>query len=211
MSYPNPIMAHKILTHSGRLLDLLNPDPKDINIEDIAHGLSRQFRFGGALRDYTVAQHSILVAESIRVNWPGETHQGLYDAIRLALLHDAAEAYIRDMPTPAKLLLLDYQALESRLMGIILDKFEVSTTWQAMVSTADAAACGMEARLHQKWDLPASAMDELFPPVLMMTDPVFANTNFGLDEIRDLYITIWNQLDPKTCTLAFLNSEAYHG
>ena len=158
--FPNPDLEHKVLTRSGRLLDLLDPQPEDITMEDIAHGLSRQFRYAGALGDYTVAQHSIHVMQSVRSNWPGDESYGLKDAMRLALLHDASEAYIHDMPTPAKILLSDYVNLEHRIMGAIFKKFNVVSEWTQLVKEADASMCGTEVRLF----LPKRTdLDDLFP------------------------------------------------
>ena len=84
---------------SGRRLDLLNPSPLDIEIEDIARGISRVARWNGqTLGEYplSVAQHSVIVAEllksyneNIEIKWQ-----------LAALLHDAAEYIISDMITP---------------------------------------------------------------------------------------------------------------
>lgn len=92
----NPLsMAYVAQISSGGYVNIDNPDPKQIHIEDIAHSLSRICRFGGHVRrdlaTYTVAQHSILVSETV----PPEL------AI-VGLLHDAEEAYLGDMIRPVK-------------------------------------------------------------------------------------------------------------
>src|SRR5438552_18965434 len=75
---------------SGRRLDLLSPDPRDIEIEDIAHGLARVARWNGQTKgDYafSVAQHSLVVTDIVEALWPDFTPNE-----RLAaLLHDAPE------------------------------------------------------------------------------------------------------------------------
>jgi len=102
-------MKNQITTFSGKLFDVIDPNPADIDIHDIAFGLSRQFRFNGVTRHtYTVAQHSINVS---RIVGP---------KMKLAaLLHDASEAYLHDLPTPLKQNLHDYQNVEKRLQDII--------------------------------------------------------------------------------------------
>lgn len=84
-----------IVTVSGRIIDFADPDPFQIALSDIAFALSKEQRFGNHLpRDWSVAQHSLLVASMVRPEY------------RLgALLHDAHEAYTGDIPTPVKLLL----------------------------------------------------------------------------------------------------------
>ena len=108
-------MKNQITTFSGKLFDVLDPNPDDINIHDIAFGLSRQFRFNGVTRHpYTVAQHSINVARI--------TGDGMKLA---ALLHDASEAYLHDLPTPLKQNLPDYQRIEKKLQDTIYAVFGI--------------------------------------------------------------------------------------
>lgn len=77
------------LTYLGHMVDLLRPDPEQIELVDIAHALARLTRFTGhGDQCFTVAQHSVMVHDLARVPW--------------ALLHDAAEAYIGDVSSPLK-------------------------------------------------------------------------------------------------------------
>ena len=104
---------------SGRRLDLLDPSPLDIEIEDIAHGLARVARWNGQTKGdhaFSVAQHSLLV-EAIA----GHFKPSLDRRWRLAaLLHDAPEYVIGDMISPFKAALgLDYKAFEHRLLAAI--------------------------------------------------------------------------------------------
>ena len=110
---------------SGRRLDLLDPAPKDIEIEDIAHGLARVARWNGQTdgeHAFSVAQHSLLV-ETIA----GEIEPGLDGRFRLAsLIHDAPEYVIGDLISPFKeALSLDYRAFEARLLTAIHVRFGI--------------------------------------------------------------------------------------
>ncbi len=107
---------------SGRRLDLLDPSPLDIEIEDIAHGLARVARWNGQTQGphiFSVAQHSLLV-ETIARQVGVST-----DALRLAvLLHDAPEYVIGDMISPFKAVIGDtYKAVEARLLAAIHLRF----------------------------------------------------------------------------------------
>lgn len=100
---------------SGRRLDLLDPSPFDIEIEDIARGLARVARWNGQTSGdhaFSVAEHSVIVENifgQIVPNAPSEDRL-------IALLHDAAEYVIGDMISPFKQALgLDYKAFEARL------------------------------------------------------------------------------------------------
>lgn len=91
-----------LLTHSGLRVDLLAPEPESVTLPDIAHALARICRYTGHVRalHYSVAQHSVLVAQHLR-------DQGHSAAIQAqGLLHDAHEAYTGDMASPIKRALL---------------------------------------------------------------------------------------------------------
>ena len=108
---------------SGRRLDLLNPSPLDIEVEDIAHGLARVARWNGQTKGdnaFSVAQHCVLVQE-LAVH----CDPGLDVPSRLAaLLHDAPEYVVGDMISPFKAALgLDYKAFENRLLAAIHIRF----------------------------------------------------------------------------------------
>ncbi len=108
---------------SGRRLDLLDPSPVDIEIEDIAHGLSRVARWNGqttGAHAFSVAQHSLLVE-----NLAGQMGREMSAAWRLtALLHDAPEYVIGDMISPFKNVLgVDYRDFEEKLQRAIHIRF----------------------------------------------------------------------------------------
>ena len=108
---------------SGRRLDLLDPSPFDVELEDVAHGLARVARWNGqtaGLHVFSVAQHSVLVEAIAGVLAPD-----LPAPARLAvLLHDAAEYVIGDMISPLKAMIgAGYPAVEDRLRGAIHLRF----------------------------------------------------------------------------------------
>ncbi len=125
---------------SGRRLDLLDPSPLDIELEDIAHGLARVARWNGQTignHAYSVAQHTLLVADIAATTAPGLDPQG-----RLALmLHDAPEYVIGDMISPFKALIGgDYKNVEARVLGAIHRRFGVRTPVPGKTAEAIKAA-----------------------------------------------------------------------
>ena len=108
---------------SGRKLDILSPSPFDIEIEDIALGLSRVTRWNGQTTGehaYSVAQHSILVEEIFNLEYPNLNKKWNL----AALLHDAPEYVIGDLITPFKYALNNsYRTVEDNLMKSIYIRF----------------------------------------------------------------------------------------
>ncbi len=108
---------------SGRRLDLINPSAMDIEIEDIAHGLSRVARWNGQTigdHSFSVAQHSVLV-EKISLTLQPEIEKTWLLA---ALLHDASEYVVGDMISPFKNVLgVNYRSFEDKLMQAIHIRF----------------------------------------------------------------------------------------
>jgi hypothetical protein len=134
---------------SGRRLDLIDPSPLDIEIEDIAHGLARVARWNGqTLGDwpYSVAQHCLLVEALVGRLKPQATRRE-----RLAaLLHDAPEYVIGDMISPFKAALgIDYRAFEARLSRAVHIRFglppEPPQALERLVKRADRASAWLEA------------------------------------------------------------------
>jgi uncharacterized protein len=134
---------------SGRRLDLLDPSPLDVEIEDIAHGLARVARWNGQTRGahiYSVAQHSLLVESIAR-----EIQPDLAPSARLiVLLHDAPEYVIGDIISPFKSVLGDgYKGVENRILAAIHLRFGLPATAPKPVATlaktADRAAAFLEA------------------------------------------------------------------
>jgi 5'-deoxynucleotidase YfbR-like HD superfamily hydrolase len=134
---------------SGRRLDLLDPSPMDIEIEDIAHGLARVARWNGQTvgdHAFSVAQHSVVVEEIVAHIQPDAAPKW-----RLAaLLHDASEYVIGDMISPFKAALgVDYHTFEDRLEGAIHVRFglpaKVPPLIKKLVKQADRASAFFEA------------------------------------------------------------------
>ncbi len=134
---------------SGRRLDLLDPSPLDVEIEDIAHGLARVARWNGQTTGphvFSVAQHCLLV-EDIALRLEPDLERRWRLAV---LLHDAPEYVIGDMISPFKAVIGgDYKTVEARLMAAIHLRFGLPATAPAAVTAlikkADRVAAYLEA------------------------------------------------------------------
>lgn len=126
-----PVYIH---TYTGIAFDLRDPRPEMVCLEDIVHSLSLMNRFNGAaLFPYSVAQHSLHVAEL------------LPPSLRLdGLLHDAAEAYIGDMVSPLKQVLPAYKAVEARIGAVVAEVFGLIQPEPPAVKRADLAVLAAE-------------------------------------------------------------------
>ena len=134
---------------SGRRLDLLDPSPVDVEVEDIAHGLARVARWNGQTKGahaFSVAQHSVIVeALSAQLEPRLDPKSRL-----LALLHDAPEYVIGDMISPFKAVLGDgYKDIESRLAYAIHARFglpaETPASLKRLIKKADNICAWFEA------------------------------------------------------------------
>ena len=134
---------------SGRRLDLLDPSPLDVEIEDIAHGLARVARWNGQTSGahiFSVAQHTLLVEAVMREQAPRVDTR-----VRLAaLLHDAPEYVIGDMISPFKAVLGgDYKDVEKRLLAAIHIRFGLPPVLAEeitqQIKAADRGAAFLEA------------------------------------------------------------------
>src|SRR5215472_3551793 len=134
---------------SGRRLDLLDPSPLDVEIEDIAHGLARVARWNGQTKGehaFSVAQHCVLVERITTDLNPRLTRE----ARLMALLHDAPEYVIGDLISPFKVAIgIDYKALEVTLQRAIHLRFglpaRIPAALQRLVKTADLISAYYEA------------------------------------------------------------------
>ena len=125
-----------ILTNSRRHLDLSTPDPEAIEIGDIALGLSRECRFSGQTRwFYSVAQHSVLASRIVPEKFALE-----------ALLHDATEAYLRDLPYPLKRLVPEYARIEKVFDRVLRKCFGLPEEMSPTVHRADRILLATEKR-----------------------------------------------------------------
>lgn len=110
-------------TYTGRQFWPLDPRPNEIFLEDIAHALSLACRYAGhCINFYSVAEHSVLMAKHFMM--PG-TMWFSRTAAKWALLHDASEAYLVDVPRPVKPYLTGYREAEYAVMAAIRHRFSL--------------------------------------------------------------------------------------
>ena len=151
-----------ITTFTGKKFHFLDPRIDEIDIIDIAHHLSLNCRFIGACKEfYSVAEHSIRVAEIVP-----------YEYRLHALLHDAGEAYIPDLPRPEKANLPEFKGMEIIILQAIFRKFLYPVDAQKpdseLIKEADNILLATEARdlMHNTKDwatLPPPLKDRVIP------------------------------------------------
>lgn len=128
--FMNTLDPHKgafIRTLSGKFVDVQFPTPDMFEITDIAHGLAGEFRWCNQTEEYfTVAQHSIEMSR-----------RAPYKLRLAALLHDAPEFILKDLPKPVKLLLDEYKRLEDGVMQVIANKFGVTFPFDPEIKRLD--------------------------------------------------------------------------
>ncbi|MEM1192389.1 MAG: HD family hydrolase [Pseudomonadota bacterium] len=156
---------------SGRRLDILDPSPLDVEIEDIAHGLARVARWNGQTTGplpFNVAQHSVIVEDicsTMKPGWPVQWRLA-------ALLHDAPEFVIGDMISPFKAALgPEYKNIEHGLQRAIHIRFgiapELPETVEKIIKTADRTCAFLEAVQLAGFD--AIEARKLFTPPASLT------------------------------------------
>ncbi|MGL4243244.1 MAG: YfbR-like 5'-deoxynucleotidase [Beijerinckiaceae bacterium] len=161
---------------SGRRLDLLDPSPFDVEIEDIAHGLARVARWNGQTigpHPFSVAQHSLLVeaiAQNQRTDLPART------ALTI-LLHDAAEYVIGDMISPFKAVLGDaYKGVEARILAAVMLRFglpaELPAAVRRLTKEMDLIAAHHEATRLAGFE--AEEARKFFGPPVMLPKQIMA-------------------------------------
>lgn len=122
-------------TYTGVQFWPMDPRPEEIVIDDIAHALSNCCRYAGHCREfYSVAEHSVLVSEVVP---PEHAFQ--------ALLHDATEAYLVDVPRPLKRYLTNYHEIEDTLWKAIAKRFGIPEELHPSIKEADNAVLLAEA------------------------------------------------------------------
>lgn len=134
---------------SGRRLDLLDPSPFDVEIEDIAHGLARVARWNGQTSGdhaFSVAEHSVVVEKLFSILNPKASRE---DKL-VALLHDAAEYVVGDMISPFKAALgIDYTDFEDRIEQAVHLRFGLPphprTSLKKAIKTCDIYCAYFEA------------------------------------------------------------------
>lgn len=157
-------LSNWIQTVSGGMVFPMAPDPREINIEDIAHSLAMQCRFNGHCREfYSVAQHSVIVSRHCH-RFP-----------LLGLMHDAAEAYVGDIVRPIKLQIKAFSELEKTVWRSIAAELgrlplRASTAERDEVLRMDAAVLATELRdlmapPPRPWAGSQNPLEEVIVPV----------------------------------------------
>jgi uncharacterized protein len=148
-----PAPGPYLQTVSGRFVNPFDPDPAMIDPGDIACALANVCRFGGHCRPfYSVAQHSVIVSRLV------EERGGDAEDVFAALMHDAAEAYLGDMPHPLKHrspLGAAFKAAEDHLEQAIRARFGIRAGVPA-IKRADRALLATERRAFsaESWHWP---------------------------------------------------------
>jgi uncharacterized protein len=154
-------------TYTGRAFYPLDPRAEEICIEDIAHHLSLQCRFNGAVKEhYSIAQHSVLVSQTVP-----------HHLVLWGLLHDAAEAYYGDMVRPLKKSMHQYKELEKRCMHVIATMFGLEWPEPIEVKHADDKVLYTERRdlllVQRNWSLDGV--------IIPLEDKITPWTNLGAE------------------------------
>jgi hypothetical protein len=117
-----------IQTFTGRAFWPLDARANEVDIRDIAHSLSLLCRYAGHVRTfYSVAQHCVLMSEAVAP-----------ENALVALLHDATEAYVVDLPAPVKRFMPEYVKAEDALWLVVAEHFGISAEVPAEVKLADS-------------------------------------------------------------------------
>ena len=149
-------LSSSILTSTGKWFDILKPDPTLIEVEDIAGALSKLCRFGGHCKQfYSVAEHSMLAMELM-----SKRYGNILMLMRWALLHDGSEAYVVDIPRPAKRQLAEYMKIEDAIQQAVAKRFDLPWPMPQEVHEVDNDILSLELRAY----LP-SQPEELLPPL----------------------------------------------
>ena len=161
-----------IQTYTGKKFYPLDPRPEDICIEDIAHALANTCRYNGhSLVFYSVAEHCVRMSQA---NIPG--------CPKWLLMHDAAEAYISDVPRPIKPILSEFKDIENHIISIIAIKFKLDYPDHFAIRYADNVMLATEKRdvllPGPKWEIelpePLEIIIHPWPPTV--AEELFLNT-----------------------------------
>ena len=174
----------QFVTRSGVIFDVLEPKPEKILIEDIAHGLSMDCRYGGQCKEfYSVAEHSVVLSYCVQ-----DTTEA-----RILLMHDATEAYLRDISRSLKILPMfdEYRRIEDHLYKAIMFKFNLPIEFPEHLKELDNRIVSTEKpllfdTLPEYWD----EIVEAYPPIagveLNFWDHKTAKKAF-LDRYKELF------------------------
>lgn len=147
---------------SGCLFDYNNPAASLVQIEDIAAALSKVCRFAGHIHQfYSVAQHAINASYIVAP-----------EHAFTALMHDTAEAFTNDLPTPLKFAVPVFKELEVRIESAMAQRFGFAYPLPDEVKLADLQMLALEKkhlkRDHSEWSvLEGIEYDHLKPLVML--------------------------------------------
>jgi uncharacterized protein len=200
-----------ILTATGRHLDLAKPRLSAIAPLDIAWALAQTNRFTGhALRPYSVAEHSLLVCEIAEVQFGLDVHAQL-----AALTHDAHEAYVGDLCTPAKAAIgqpwHNFESLVELAVHCALQTSVAAHQFAIQIKAADLIALATEKRdlmpRHDAGLIPWPCLDGVEPcPWVRLDSP--ERTAMGWEDWRDAWLDKYHELDFARTELATPAAEA---
>ena len=159
-----------IQTVTGKQFWPMDARPEEVDIEDIAHSLSLLCRFNGHCNQfYSVAEHSVHVSNMVSI-----------ENATWGLLHDAAEAYLSDIPKPVKQELSLFNEFEECLLGVIAERFGLPREIPAEVKQVDIQLLATEkVALMNKEPAPWSGLPEhLDPSMIQAWGPIEAKQEF---------------------------------
>lgn len=196
-------------TYTGKQFFPLDPAGSDLDIVDIAHALSNVCRFNGhASRHYSVAEHSILVALHVA----NDDERPDAQTVLAALLHDASEAYLCDIPRPLKMMpeMAPYREMEARLEHAIAARFGLPYPMPEIVQCHDMRALATEYRdivpvKGAPWNLGVEPWGDIPAGCLRSTTSAFDGMIdghrlriFDTDRIKGLFLSMYRQLSGDT-------------
>ena len=158
-----PKKNYWIQTFSGKQFFPFDVTPDQIDIIDIAHALSNICRFNGHCTEfYSVAEHSYRA--SVLIGDSTVSEKPLW-----GLLHDAAEAYLCDLPRPVKMCILEYKQIEEEILNAIIIKFGLTLPMPKEVKEIDDILLATERRdimnpCKEEWTLAAKPMKQIIIP-----------------------------------------------
>jgi len=176
-----------VQTFSGKKFSLFHPDPESIDLHDIAHALSMQCRFNGHTKRFlSVAEHSWWVSHLVKPEYA-----------LTALMHDAGEAYISDIPKPFKLTLGYYiELIEQQVLDALGDKLGFDSTLSSEIKDADVEMLVYEREqaLHPS-KLVWSPYIESFVPYLAKARGIEVELNFWTPEYaKNMFLARYAEL-----------------
>lgn len=147
------VNAEFVGTFSGKKISLTAPSPSDIEIVDIAVGLSQQCRYAGQVWPfYSVAEHSVLVSLMMPQRHSGQAFKGIEFK---ALMHDAPEFILGDIIRPVKRRIVHYDVLENRVMDAVCERYGITINvaeWAQIKAADDAITIREREKLMPRLD-----------------------------------------------------------